>query len=121
MTAVGTIGSDDSVKARLIRDADDEIAACGTDALQMEAVAKRAGVSRATAFRQLGNISEVLVQVAVDDANEKHAKAAQVKKFFLLDPELSPLEGELTPTLKLKRKVVNERFVAQFDRLYETD
>jgi AcrR family transcriptional regulator len=65
MTAVGTIRSDDSVKARLIRAADDEIAACGTDALQMEAVAKRAGVSRATAFRQLGSISEVLVQVAL--------------------------------------------------------
>jgi long-chain acyl-CoA synthetase len=60
-----------------------------------------------------------LVQAAVDDANDKHARAAQVKAFFLLDRELSVSEGELTPTMKLKRKVVNERFAAQFDRLYE--
>ena len=60
-----------------------------------------------------------LVQAAVDDANDKHARAAQVKAFFLLDRELSPSEGELTPTMKVKRKVVNERFAAQFDHLYE--
>jgi long-chain acyl-CoA synthetase len=60
-----------------------------------------------------------LVQAAVDDANDKHARAAQAKAFFLLDRELSASEGELTPTMKLKRKVVNERFAAQFDRLYE--
>jgi AcrR family transcriptional regulator len=60
---IGT--DDDSVKARLIRAADVEIAEYGVDALQMEAVAKRAGVSRATAFRQMGSIYEVLVQVAL--------------------------------------------------------
>jgi AcrR family transcriptional regulator len=66
MTAVGTIGSEDgTVKDRLIRAADAEVAACGIDTLQMEAIAKRAGVSRATAFRQLGSISEVLVHVAL--------------------------------------------------------
>jgi long-chain acyl-CoA synthetase len=59
-----------------------------------------------------------LVQAAVDSANQNHAKAAQVKKFFLLDRELSSQAGELTPTLKLKRKAVNERFAAEFDRLY---
>ena len=60
------IGTDDgTVKARLVRAADAEITECGVDALQMDAVAKRAGVSRATAFRQMGSISEVLVQVAL--------------------------------------------------------
>jgi len=54
-----------SVRDRLIRAADDEIAACGCTAIQMEAIAKRAGVSRATAFRQLGSMSEVLVQVGL--------------------------------------------------------
>lgn len=66
MTVVSIIGTDDStVKGRLIRAADAEITAVGTNAVQMEAIAKRAGVSRATAFRQLGSISEVLVQVAL--------------------------------------------------------
>lgn len=66
MTAVSIVGHDDStVKGRLIRAADAEITAVGTNAVQMDAIAKRAGVSRATAFRQLGCISEVLVQVAL--------------------------------------------------------
>lgn len=66
MTTIGIVGTDDgTVKARLVRAADAEIAAHGIEALQMEAVARRAGVSRATAFRQLGTVSEVLVQVAL--------------------------------------------------------
>ncbi|BBZ14871.1 TetR/AcrR family transcriptional regulator [Mycobacterium branderi] len=64
---VVSIGSadDGTVRSRLIRAADALIAAHGIDAVQMEAVAKRAGVSRATAFRQLGSVSEVVVQVAL--------------------------------------------------------
>jgi AcrR family transcriptional regulator len=66
MTTISILETDDSsVKARLIRAADAEIAESGPDALQMEAVAKRAGVSRATAFRQLGSIAEVVLQVAL--------------------------------------------------------
>jgi AcrR family transcriptional regulator len=57
---------DGSVKARLIRAADAEFAARGVDVpVPMEAIAKRAGVSRATAFRQLGSAAEVLTQVAL--------------------------------------------------------
>jgi AcrR family transcriptional regulator len=56
---------DGSVKDRLIRAADAEIAARGINAVQMELVAKNAGVSRATAFRQLGSVAEMLVQVAL--------------------------------------------------------
>jgi len=54
-----------TVRDRLIRAADAEVTERGIDAVQMEAVAHRAGVSRATAFRQLGSISEMLVQVAL--------------------------------------------------------
>jgi AcrR family transcriptional regulator len=66
VTAVETSSGDDgTVKDRLIRAADSEIAARGINAVQMEVVAKVAGVSRATAFRQLGSVSEMLVQVAL--------------------------------------------------------
>jgi AcrR family transcriptional regulator len=66
VTAVDSSSSDDgSVKDRLIRAADAEIATRGINAVQMEVVAKVAGVSRATAFRQLGSVSEMLVQVAL--------------------------------------------------------
>ena len=56
---------DGTVRGRLIRAADAEISERGIDSVQMEAVAIRAGVSRATAFRQLGSVSEMLVQVAL--------------------------------------------------------
>jgi AcrR family transcriptional regulator len=66
VTAVDATTSDDgTVKDRLIRAADAEITARGINAVQMEVVAKSAGVSRATAFRQLGSVSEMLVQVAL--------------------------------------------------------
>jgi AcrR family transcriptional regulator len=63
--------SNESAKAKLLRAADAEIAERGINAIQMEAVAKRAGVSRATAFRQLGSLSEAVVQVALLRA-ERH-------------------------------------------------
>jgi AcrR family transcriptional regulator len=66
LVAVDTTSVDDgTVRDRLIRAADREIAARGTNGVQMEVVAQIAGVSRATAFRQLGSVSEMLVQVAL--------------------------------------------------------
>ncbi|RAV03892.1 TetR/AcrR family transcriptional regulator [Mycolicibacter senuensis] len=66
MTVAAEISPEDgTVRGRLILAADAEIAEHGITAVQMEAIARRAGVSRATAFRQLGSISEVLVQVAL--------------------------------------------------------
>lgn len=56
---------DGTVRGRLIRAAESEIAARGINAVQMGTIAKGAGVSRATAFRQLGSIGETLVQVAL--------------------------------------------------------
>ncbi|MGX6447881.1 AMP-dependent synthetase/ligase [Patulibacter sp. S7RM1-6] len=60
-----------------------------------------------------------LVQAEVDAANAKLAPAEQVKKVLVLDRDLSQESGELTPTLKVKRKVVNERFADRFDALYD--
>jgi len=74
MTADVVGGDSGTVRARLIRAADEELAERGSNVVQMEAVAKRAGVSRATAFRQLGSVSEVLVQVALLRA-ERHIAA----------------------------------------------
>ncbi|MGZ6641530.1 MAG: AMP-dependent synthetase/ligase [Solirubrobacteraceae bacterium] len=61
-----------------------------------------------------------LIQAELDAANAKYAKAEQVKKFFILDHDLTQETGELTPTLKVKRNVVAEKFAADFDALYGT-
>lgn len=77
MTAVPVSPIDDgTVRDRLIRAADAEIAERGIESIQMEAVAIRAGVSRATAFRQLGNVPEMLVQVALLRAR-RHTAAVE--------------------------------------------
>ena len=60
-----------------------------------------------------------LVQAELDKANTKYARAEQVKKFFILDHDFSQDTGELTPTLKVKRNVVNEKYAERFDELYE--
>ncbi|HEY5342561.1 MAG TPA: long-chain fatty acid--CoA ligase [Solirubrobacteraceae bacterium] len=59
-----------------------------------------------------------LIQREVDRANQKYAQVEQVKKFVILDHDLSQATGELTPTLKVKRNVVNEQYAALFDELY---
>ena len=59
-----------------------------------------------------------LVQETLDAANAKYAPVEQVKKFFVLDHDLSQETGELTPTSKVKRNVVNEKYADQFDALY---
>jgi long-chain acyl-CoA synthetase len=59
-----------------------------------------------------------LIQREVDRANEKYAQVEQVKKFVILDHDLSQATGELTPTLKVKRNVVNEQYADLFDSLY---
>jgi long-chain acyl-CoA synthetase len=59
-----------------------------------------------------------LIQAEVDRINAKYAQVEQVKKFVILDHDLSQETGELTPTLKVKRNVVNERYAPLFDELY---
>jgi long-chain acyl-CoA synthetase len=59
-----------------------------------------------------------LVQAEIDRANTRYAQVEQVKKFVILDHDLSQATGELTPTLKVKRNVVNERYADLFDALY---
>jgi long-chain acyl-CoA synthetase len=59
-----------------------------------------------------------LIQGEIDHANSKYAQVEQVKKFLILDHDLSQATGELTPTLKVKRNVVNEKYKELFDSLY---
>jgi long-chain acyl-CoA synthetase len=62
-----------------------------------------------------------LVQSELDQANAKYAQVEQVKRFFILDHDLSQETGELTPTLKVKRNVVNEKYADEFAALYERE
>ncbi len=59
-----------------------------------------------------------LIQGELDRANAKYAQVEQVKRFFILERDLSQETGELTPTLKIKRNVIHERYSDRFDALY---
>jgi long-chain acyl-CoA synthetase len=59
-----------------------------------------------------------LIQHEIDQANAKYAQVEQIKKFAILDHDLSQATGELTPTLKVKRDIVNEKYAGVFEALY---
>ncbi len=59
-----------------------------------------------------------LIQGEVDRANAKYAQVEQVKKFAILEHDLSQATGELTPTLKVKRNVVAEMYADVIEELY---
>ena len=59
-----------------------------------------------------------LLQEHIDQVNEKFARVEQVKKFEILPQDLSQEGGELTPTLKVKRNVVAEKYENEVDALY---
>ncbi len=59
-----------------------------------------------------------LIQEHMDEINKKFAQVEQIKKFEILPADLSQEGGELTPTLKVKRNVVNEKYEPQIEALY---
>ncbi len=61
-----------------------------------------------------------IVQEELDRANANYAKVEQVKKFKILDRDLTIEDGELTPTLKVKRAVINDRYADLFDSMYSS-
>ena len=58
------------------------------------------------------------VQEAMDAANAKMSRVEQIKKFKLLPEEWEPGGDELTPTMKLKRKPINDKYDAEIEALY---
>jgi long-chain acyl-CoA synthetase len=89
------------------------------DADEAPALAQELGVDgdvRAMANDE--RVREVL-QKEVDQANSQFARIEQVKKFTVLESDLSQEAGELTPTMKVKRAVVEKRYADTFDELYK--
>ncbi len=82
-------------------------------------LAERLGVDPDPAAMAGDDSVHAEIDKAVDAANQKVARIEQVKRFAILDHDLSMERGELTPTLKVKRNVVYERYEDVFEGLYE--
>ena len=61
---------------------------------------------------------QALIQAEIDRVNKKFARVEQIKKFFLLDTQLTAEDEELTPTMKLKRKLVEKKYSEKIDAMY---
>ncbi len=59
-----------------------------------------------------------LMQAEIDRVNRKFARVEQVKKFHLLEDLLTAEDEELTPTMKLKRSLVQKKYAPQIDAMY---
>ncbi|MCH9650952.1 MAG: long-chain fatty acid--CoA ligase [Deltaproteobacteria bacterium] len=86
--------------------------------VQPEAVRQRFG--EIEDLRQRPDLREAF-QEAVDTVNARLARVQTVRKFQLLDEPFSVETGELTATLKLKRRVVEEKFSDLIEAMYRED
>lgn len=73
-----------------------------------------------TTFRSLTLLAEVreLIGQDVQKANSRFARVAQVRKFALLSKELDHDDGELTATMKVRRKSIEQKFAQEISELY---
>jgi long-chain acyl-CoA synthetase len=62
--------------------------------------------------------AESRVRSVVDEVNSELSRFEQIKRFAILPRDFSAEEDELTPTLKLKRRVCEQHFAAEIERLY---
>jgi len=62
---------------------------------------------------------QALIRAEMERVNKKFARVEQIKKFFLLDTQLSAEDEELTPTMKLKRKLVEKKYAPQIEAMYQ--
>jgi long-chain acyl-CoA synthetase len=58
------------------------------------------------------------IQTAIDEANSHYAPVEQIKRFEILPEDFSQPTGELTPTLKVKRNIVQNEYAETIDTIY---
>jgi long-chain acyl-CoA synthetase len=74
----------------------------------------------ATATGQLATATEIrsAIQQQVDEVNQTLARVEQIKKFTILPRAFGITTGELTPTMKLKRKVISQLYQSEIEAMY---
>jgi long-subunit acyl-CoA synthetase (AMP-forming) len=60
------------------------------------------------------------LQTAIDEVNSRYAPVEQIKRFEIMPEDLSQPTGELTPTLKVKRSIVQQKYAETIDAIYRS-
>jgi long-chain acyl-CoA synthetase len=73
-----------------------------------------------TNYASLCRAAEIqdLIQREIETVNANFARVETIKKFFLIERQLTPEDEELTPTMKLKRSFVNKRYASEINAMY---
>ena len=66
-----------------------------------------------------GGAERIVAQLAVDAVNQRLARIEQVKRFEVLPVEWTAESEELTPTLKLRRRIIHAKYAERIDALYQ--
>ncbi|MDQ7052675.1 MAG: AMP-binding protein [candidate division KSB1 bacterium] len=90
------------------------------DQEQVEAWRPEKSAQFGRAFKQHPKVRELIAR-EIEEQNKHLASFETIKKFFIVSRDFSIEGGELTPTLKVKRKLVTERFRKELEALYEAD
>jgi long-chain acyl-CoA synthetase len=62
-----------------------------------------------------------VLRESIDEVNDAFANIEQIKRFDVLEHDLTQADEELTPTLKIRRPVVTERYRERFEALYSAN
>jgi long-chain acyl-CoA synthetase len=95
------------------------VALVSLDPDELGALAAKCGVPADAAVMASDERVRAEIQLEVDAVNARLARIEQIKRFDILEHDMTQVTGELTPTLKLKRAFVYERYAERFAALYE--
>ena len=79
-------------------------------------------VDKGSALSDFTDSEEVFNEIKekIDEMNLKFSSPEQIKKFTILPRDFSIDDGELTPTLKIRRKIINDNWAAEIDNMYSS-
>jgi long-chain acyl-CoA synthetase len=86
---------------------------------ELRALAERVGVAADPELMATDELVHAELEREVEAVNQRFARIEQIKRFAILERDLTQEEGELTPTMKVKRAVVHQEFADIFGALYE--
>ncbi len=88
----------------------------------LEKWAQSQGIAFKSNLELLSNDKVIgLFEMEIEANMKDYARVEQIRKFTLLNSPWTQETGELTPTMKLKRRVINQKFYSQIEAMYPPD